>query len=43
MVRLKPNLLDVLDRFASEIGSTRPEAVRSILSTWLREKGYLPE
>lgn len=40
-VRLQPDLLEILDRFANELGYTRPEALRSAFSQWAESSGFL--
>lgn len=40
-VRLQPELLDILDRFANEVGSSRPEALRFVFSQWAESYGYV--
>lgn len=42
MVRLQPDLLQVLDHFAGEVGRTRPEALRSAFSQWAESAGFSP-
>lgn len=39
MVRLQPDLLAVLDRFAGELGATRPEALRGAFAQWAESAG----
>ncbi|MCR5941127.1 CopG family transcriptional regulator [Ochrobactrum sp. XJ1] len=49
VVRAQRAELDALDTFASDIEANsdaplgRPEAIRRIISEWLRDKGYLPK
>ncbi|MFC3323338.1 hypothetical protein [Mesorhizobium cantuariense] len=42
MVRLHPDLLEVLDRFIAESGPeiTRPEALRTAFREWASDRGY---
>ena len=44
-VRLQPDPLSALDAWRQQVqGSpTRPEAIRRIVTDWLRERGYLPK
>ncbi|NKB79865.1 ribbon-helix-helix protein, CopG family [Brucella daejeonensis] len=44
-VRLQPEFLEALDsaRKAESDLPNRPEAIRRILSQWLRDKGFLTE
>ena len=42
-VRVPQDLLDGVDAFASSSGLSKPEALRRILSDWLKERGYLPK
>ncbi|MET2828897.1 hypothetical protein [Mesorhizobium shangrilense] len=41
MVRLQPDLLQVLDDFAREIAETRPEAMRIVFSQWAESAGFI--
>ncbi|WP_234710784.1 CopG family transcriptional regulator [Sinorhizobium meliloti] len=42
-VRLQPELLEILDKLAAEIGSTRPEALRYVFSHWAESYGYIKQ
>lgn len=42
LVRLQPDLLEVLDRFAGELGKSRPEAMRAAFSQWAGSAGFVP-
>lgn len=42
MVRLQPDLLRILDQFASETGHTRPEAMRGAFLQWAESSGFAP-
>lgn len=41
-LRIEPELLEALDRFAQEAQATRPDAIRQIMRDWLIGHGYLP-
>ena len=43
-VRMPPDLLNALDRFANEDerSLSRPEALRTAFKEWATERGYLP-
>ncbi|WP_275789774.1 hypothetical protein [Pararhizobium gei] len=40
-VRLQPELLQVLDDVASEVGITRPEAVRYVFAQWAKANDHI--
>lgn len=43
-VRIPPDLLDALDRYASEQNfPSRPDAIRRALADWLQKAGYLKD
>ena len=43
MVRIQPDLLDLIDRMAQEQGlSTRPETIRFMLTEYLTSYGWIP-
>lgn len=45
MVRISAETIAALEQYRRDrnVIPTRPEAIRSILTDWLREKGYLPK
>lgn len=40
-VRLQPELLQILDDFAGEAATSRPEALRYVFSQWAEAYGYI--
>lgn len=40
-VRLQPQMLEILDRLVTEVGTTRPEGLRHVFSQWAEAYGYV--